>query len=85
MGTMKEISLELDMLMEELPERVTAMKAVTYDVRIVLEDLFDAGYLPDEIDKELIMEYIYNKCVDDINDLPDKYVLLVDETGEQVG
>ena len=85
MGTIKQISLELDMLMETSPERVTAMKAVTYDVRIVLEDLFDAGYLPDEIDQELIMEYISSKCVDDINGLPDKYVLLVDETGEEIG
>lgn len=61
MSNMSEIDIELQAVAERMPEAIDVFKEVlaeTYNVREVINELWEFGYGADEIDLHLVMQYI---------------------------
>lgn len=68
--------------METLPERINAIKAITYYIPDVVHSLEELGYADDEINLEKVMEYIEDWLEEDFSGL--QGVIFQDENGEEL-
>ena len=72
--------------MSRLPERINAIKAITYDVRQIVESLMAENELEDDstITLEMVMERIDSWVEEDfMNDVADS-TIYQDENGEEL-
>ena len=72
--------------MSHLPERINAMKTISYDVRRIVEDLITENELEDDstITLEMVMEKIESWVEEDfMNDVADR-TIFQDENGEEL-
>ena len=72
--------------MSRLPERINAIKAITYDVRQIVESLMAENELEDDstITLEMVMERIESWVEEDfMNDVADS-TIFQDENGEEL-
>ena len=72
--------------MSRLPERINAIKAITYDVRQIVESLMAENELEDDstITLEMVMERIDSWVEEDfMNDVADS-TIFQDENGEEL-
>jgi len=72
--------------MTNLPERINAIKAISYDVRRIVEDLMAENELEDDstITLEMVMERIESWVEEDfMNDVADS-TIYQDENGEEL-
>jgi hypothetical protein len=72
--------------MTKLPERINAIKAITYDVRQIVESLMAENELEDDstITIEMVMERIESWVEEDfMNDVADS-TIYQDENGEEL-
>ena len=65
--------------MKTLPERINAIKTITYDVPFIVESLESMGM--EDIDLDVIVEYIQEWIYEDFGD---NDVILQDENGEEL-
>lgn len=68
--------------METLPERINAIKAITYYIPDVVHSLEELGYADDEINLEKVMEYIEDWLEEDFSGL--QGAIFQDENGEEL-
>jgi hypothetical protein len=64
----------------QLPERINAIKTVTYDVPAIVESLEQMGM--EDIDLEVVMEFIQEWVFEDFGG--DSGIILQDENGEEL-
>ena len=64
----------------QLPERINAIKTVTYDVPAIVESLEQMGM--EDIDLEVVMEYIQEWVFEDFGG--DSGIIFQDENGEEL-
>jgi hypothetical protein len=63
-----------------LPERINAIKTVTYDVPAIVESLVEMGM--EDIDFDVVMEYIQEWVFEDFGG--DSGIIFQDENGEEL-
>jgi hypothetical protein len=63
-----------------LPERINAIKTVTYDVPAIVESLEQMGM--EDIDLEVVMEFIQEWVFEDFGG--DSGIIFQDENGEEL-
>jgi hypothetical protein len=63
-----------------LPERINAIKTVTYDVPAIVESLEQMGM--EDIDFDVVMEYIQEWVFEDFGG--DSGIIFQDENGEEL-
>ncbi len=63
-----------------LPERINAIKTVTYDVPAIVESLEQMGM--EDIDLEVVMEFIQEWVFEDFGG--DSGIIFQDESGEEL-
>ena len=66
--------------MNTLPERINAIKTITYDVPVIVEDLEDMGM--EDIDLDVVMEYIQEWVFEDFGG--NSGIIFQDENGEEL-
>jgi hypothetical protein len=64
----------------QLPERINAIKTVTYDVPAIVESLEQMGM--EDIDFDVVMEYIQEWVFEDFGG--DSGIIFQDENGEEL-
>jgi hypothetical protein len=64
----------------QLPERINAIKTVTYDVPAIVESLEQMGM--EDIDLDVVMEYIQEWVFEDFGG--DSGIIFQDENGEEL-
>jgi hypothetical protein len=64
----------------QLPERINAIKTVTYDVPAIVESLEQMGM--EDIDLEVVMEFIQEWVFEDFGG--DSGIIFQDENGEEL-
>lgn len=72
--------------MERLPERINAMKVISYDVQQIVEDVCNAySITKEEVTLEMVMEYVEELVAEDFayQDYTGD-VILQDENGEEL-
>ena len=72
--------------MTKLPERINALKAISYDVQKIVEDLMAENELEDDstITIEMVMEIVESWVEEDfMNDVADS-TIFQDENGEEL-
>lgn len=69
---------------EQLPKSITAMRAVTYDVARVVEDLMEGEERkPEDITLEDVLDYIYSWANEDLSSAR-REIIFQDENGKEV-
>jgi hypothetical protein len=63
-----------------LPERINAIKTITYDVPAIVESLKDMGM--EDIDLDVVMEYIQEWVFEDFGGDPG--IIFQDENGNEL-
>jgi hypothetical protein len=63
-----------------MPERINAIKTVTYDVPAIVESLVEMGM--EDIDFDVVMEYIQEWVFEDFGG--DSGIIYQDENGEEL-
>ena len=66
--------------MNTLPERINAIKTITYDVPVIVEDLEDMGM--EDIDLDVVMEYIQEWVFEDFGG--NSGIIFQDENGNEL-
>ena len=66
-----------------LPERINAIKTITYDVPAIVESLEDMGM--EDIDLDVVMEYIQEWVYEDMSSPPSRHdIVYQDENGNEL-
>jgi hypothetical protein len=63
-----------------LPERINAIKTITYDVPVIVESLEDMGM--EDIDLDVVIEYIQEWVFEDFGG--DSGIIFQDENGNEL-
>jgi hypothetical protein len=80
LDTLSILGLLLGWWQVSLPERINAIKTVTYDVPAIVESLEQMGM--EDIDFDVVMEYIQEWVFEDFGG--DSGIIYQDENGEEL-
>ena len=68
-----------------LPQRINAMKVVSYDVQQIVEALMAENEIEaDKVTLEMVMDRVETWASEDINDSRDDMIIYQDENGEEL-
>lgn len=68
-----------------LPERINAMKVVSYEVQQIVQALMDENEIEaDEVTLEMVMDRVEEWASEDINESRDDRIIYQDENGEEL-
>ena len=71
--------------MTNLPQRINAMKVVSYDVQQIAEALMAENEIEaDEVTLEMVMDRVETWASEDINESRDDMIIYQDENGEEL-
>ena len=65
-----------------LPERINAIKTITYDVPAIVESLENMGMQEEEITLDTVLDFVWEWVYDDMGS--DSGVILQDENGNEL-
>jgi hypothetical protein len=70
---------------EKLPQRINAMKVVTYEVELIVEAIVGENDIrPDEVTLEMIMDRIEEWASSDLSEARDDLIIYQDENGRDI-